>query len=131
MSSCSEQSFMAEIKKCEKCGKEYLPTHQSAKCPHERLIDIEPTDEGGLLTEADYDSLEHGGFKPYYYEVRVALEAQRDLIASIKDARYMQATKDDRAGKPLALTEREFEIYCAIKNIAIAQCATNLKGDEG
>ena len=48
-------------------------------------------------------------------------KAQRDLTASIKDARYRQAVKDDREGKPLDLTEEEFEIYSSI------QSATTIK----
>ena len=35
-------NFMANQKKCEKCGKKYMPNHQSADCPgHERLVDME------------------------------------------------------------------------------------------
>ena len=36
------ENFMANQKKCEKCGKKYMPNHQSADCPgHERLVDME------------------------------------------------------------------------------------------
>jgi len=41
-----------------------------------------------------------------------------DKTASIKDARYRQATKDDHAGKPLDLTDDEFEIYSSIQSAA-------------
>lgn len=36
------ENFMANQKKCEKCGKTYMPNHQSAECPHERLVDMKP-----------------------------------------------------------------------------------------
>ena len=41
-----------------------------------------------MLTEKEYNALEHGGFKPYYHELKGALKAQRDLTASIKDAEW-------------------------------------------
>ena len=30
--------FMAVIKKCLKCGENYLPSYQSPNCPHESTI---------------------------------------------------------------------------------------------
>lgn len=48
-----DNNFLAELKTCLNCGKEYMPAHQSADCPHERLIDIEPKPSGRLLTEKD------------------------------------------------------------------------------
>lgn len=50
--------------------------------------------------------------------IRPVLEGQRDLTAEIKNARYKQAVKDERAGEPLDLTSEEFEIYSSIVNQA-------------
>lgn len=33
-------NFKATQKTCEKCGKQYMTAHQSAECPHERLVDL-------------------------------------------------------------------------------------------
>ena len=35
-------NFRAILKKCDNCGEEYMPAHQSAKCPHKRLVDLMP-----------------------------------------------------------------------------------------
>lgn len=79
---------------------------------------VEP-DEGRLLPDKEL-------LKEYKYPDLVCLErlqniakAQRDLTASIKDARYRQAVKDSRDGKELDLTEEEFEVFCSIENLHI------------
>lgn len=36
-----QDSFMAATKRCDKCGEKYMPAHQSAECPHQRLCDLE------------------------------------------------------------------------------------------
>ena len=33
-------NFMAVLKTCDKCSEKYMPAHQSAECPHERLVDL-------------------------------------------------------------------------------------------
>jgi len=50
-------NFMAIVKKCEKCGKEYLEAHQSAECPHKRLVDMTERLNKEELVEkiADFD----------------------------------------------------------------------------
>lgn len=46
-------NFMAVLKRCEKCGEEYMPAHQDSECPHTRLVDKTCKNCGG-----DIDALQ-------------------------------------------------------------------------
>ena len=81
--------------------------------------------EGRLLTEEEAKESMGGMVVPqevhdiWWELTSKLLKAQRDLTASIKDVRYKQAVKDSIDGKPLDLTEVEFEVFCSIENMYI------------
>ena len=94
-------------------------------------------DESGLLTiDEEYELKQEWMKLPK--DSRLSwrdfwLKAQRDLTASIKEARYKQALFDSREGKDLDLSEEEFEVFSAIQNLgterAYAECQERI-GEE-
>ena len=123
---------------CKQCGMLILANKQ--RCPNCSVVDPfnrgigEPdrllSDEDGLIdSDLRCDLLDavmglHPRLSLKLQNTMINLiievaKAQRDLTASGKDAKYRQAIQDSRDGKPLDLSEEEFEIFCSIENMYI------------
>lgn len=60
-------------------------------------------------------------------DLKPLLTLQDTETASIKDARYKQAVKDDLEGKPLDLTEEEFELYASVQSAATIKSEASME----
>jgi len=130
----SEQEQAEAIKDAKQIDQLYEPQPESPMYLDSKGQWQDKPDQSGLLTQNEINAAQAewikqrkrpcGADKEWNEQI---LAAQDTKTASIKDARYRQAVKDDHVGKPLDLTDDEFEIYSAIQSAATVKAQARIE----